>query len=388
MDNKNISLNQSNYIKIFKKYGAYEFSNLLRINKTIKTLDLSFQGLENDECLFICMALSDNNIIQNVNLSYNNYNDMGYIAIYSMININKSIKSLNIAMIQGYNLYNPIFNNTFKNITESISDNKKIISLNLNGILIDTIINEYIINMFKSNKTIRSLYLSECKNIDEEFFGKIIEIGTSLTFLDLSNNLFENVNYIFRPLSVNKNLIEIDLSNCGILYSECSILCEALSNNTSLKKINISNNVIEDYGCDLLINFLTTNKSIISINMSKNNISYINIDILIKMLESNKTLRNIDITKNLINGFGLNTRNINDILNKNNTLETFDIFDKEDKSYKLQKIINEKIREIKIFNKTILLLQRNFRERIQIPPNGWLVQKLMNESLDEYNKNI
>jgi len=53
-------------------------------------------------------------------------------------------------------------------------------------------------------------------------------------------------------------------------------------------------------------------------------------------------------------------------------------------TYELTNFKFNKLKEIKqklILLKYVLKIQRNFKERIQIPPNGWLVQKLLQESM-------
>lgn len=55
--------------------------------------------------------------------------------------------------------------------------------------------------------------------------------------------------------------------------------------------------------------------------------------------------------------------------------------------YKLIHYERDKIIEIKnkiLLHKYVLLIQRNFKEKIQIPPNGWLVKKLLKEQMDEF----
>lgn len=214
--------------------GDIEMAELLKINSSITSLDLSGCDFYYNYAQHIMESLKINNTLKRLNLRGINIHDKGIINIIDMLKSNCSITYLNLgSIVIGYELINEILK------TVQTSKNIKILYLNDNN----SDINNY------------------TDNVTDEIVNTIIS-NDSLKFLDLSkNNLrYDSIIKIAESLSKNECLTTVDLSdNLSLSDNETKNIIKALQNNFSLTDIQlpIHNNNTE------IINVMIRNRQLL-----------------------------------------------------------------------------------------------------------------------------
>ena len=77
--------------------GAHHFATMLAVNATLQKLDLSFGSISDNVVSHLSRALQHNSSVTHLDLSYNNYiTDMGAVALGEMLRVNKTLRELNL----------------------------------------------------------------------------------------------------------------------------------------------------------------------------------------------------------------------------------------------------------------------------------------------------
>lgn len=136
----------------------------------------------------------------------------------------------------------------FTNVFNHLKNNTSVMTLEISGMNLAS--NELVTlkEMFKTNRTIKTLKFSNIKDFRMDDFLEIISMNSNLTTLSLTNHRPnpENIEKLCDALKRNSTLQCLDLSNNKIEYNGAEKLFKFLSLNTesALHTINLSNNDI------------------------------------------------------------------------------------------------------------------------------------------------
>ena len=277
-----------NYIKTNKKLislflsgnylcdkGLHKFSNSLFINnKDNKTVRLSYLDISNNSFTKNCFIYI-NNII--------------YFSLF--------ISSINIS-------YNSLCFEGISNIFSCINKQSKLVSLDLSKTNLDEKSIEFISKKLDKSIALRILNLSHnnlnkaCKHIQN-----LLKKESNLKILKLiSCQISQESNLIFQGLSLNNGLQTFDISS-NYLYIEDDLLIDLYSffkNNTKLNNLIMDNNNIDDILMNYISKFIEENKHLKFISFKNNKFSNQGAVSLLNSLQKNENIRKIDLEGNII----------------------------------------------------------------------------------------
>jgi Leucine Rich repeat len=283
---------------------------LLQINTTITTIDLSHNELVNQDLVAIVDALDKNpdTAVTTLNLNFNHFTDYsGHCLTNSQVFSNKII-SLNLA--GGHFLSGISFASFLPN---------KITTLNL---CMNHICADYM-----------------------DIFCSFLKRSNSLTSLDLSEQMIkptgEKLKILCEALITNKSLNYLSLADNRLNEVDAQCLSEVLVNNHSITSLDLSYNDIGDAGTKLLSEALKTNNTLRSLELVKNAIGELGTQYLCEALVTNHSLTTLDVGPgNKIGDIGM--KHICEMLktNTNETLTSININRKELSDANLKTIID------------------------------------------------
>ena len=239
-------------------------------NRTIFTLDISNNKINDLGAQEIAKALYENSTLQTLNISYNIIHFHGVKAIAEALHKNRTLQILDISN-------NNIHIQGAKVMAEALYKNRTLQKLDIsyNHILDDGAI--AVSECIKKNSTLQQLVISG-NNVSVEGAIKIAEAGkinTTLQNLDISNNGISNdgAKFISDCLEHNNNLQELNLSRSEITNEGVKQLFEAIRINTALLKLDISKNWITTEGIVEFLKAIICNSVLQSLNFTHNNIT-------------------------------------------------------------------------------------------------------------------
>lgn len=153
---------------------------------------------------------------------------------------------------------------------------------------------------------------------------RVLATSTCLTQLQLSGNRFGSATkYIAQGIGENKNLTDLQLSDCDVRETEGPFLNAALSSNSTLASLDLSRNKLKDPGACEIAKGMTSNHGVISLNLSGNKICDEGGKALASFLLVNNTLQNLNLRRNAMS---CSTGDLfHDNLRFNNTIEVMDV---------------------------------------------------------------
>ena len=346
--------------------GVLSITNFLMINHTLCKLNLSGIELRNEGTAKLSAAIQVNTILQVLSVSNNKITNDRVKIFAEAIEINTTLQELNISK-------NWISKEGVMRIVEACTKNRtlhKLVcthnNLSKSGL---AAINEYIrkenavhifdaswntINSYDGRLVIKTIFeLLDIRIANLQLSGLqqlwyadgIVELKYRREFLqccieeseylDLQNvilsDLFQ-IGIISDGLKLNKNIVELNLCNCGVTNEVVKVLVQAvevstlqildvsnnaISNdgvlsigdflkiNSALTKLNLSGNEIRDEGTKELSEAIQVNTTLQDLNMSRNNITDEGANELSKAIQVNRTLRELNISKNWMSKEGV-----------------------------------------------------------------------------------
>lgn len=203
-------------------------------------INLSLSG--NMHIKNIIKLINQNKYLENVKLQYfNEYNEKDISKLFNSLNNLKYLKCfkfINCALINECNY--------FINFNEFLDKHKNLNVLSLAHFNILNI--DYIIELLL-NYPINKLSLKNINTLESKHIIKLITSNKFITKLNLSGNanlskyyyIGGNLSNIFKILTNNNNIIDLDISNIFIPSDEIDDLCNMIINNKSLLKLNVEN---------------------------------------------------------------------------------------------------------------------------------------------------
>jgi Ran GTPase-activating protein (RanGAP) involved in mRNA processing and transport len=307
-------------------YSIKSLCELLQINRTINTINLSHNMLKNLNLIAIIDALDENpaTAVTSLNLSCNGITDEGGQHLIKSKLVRNKLTSLDLRGNQLSELSFTVFLLPTKITTLDLSDNYMGHSINSIG--------PEFIGFLDRNKSLTSLNLSfHClKKFSREALKNLctaLKTNTSLNYLGLASNKFDNVaaQNLSETLATNHSITSLDLSDNKIGDAGIKFLSEALKNNETLRSLLLAGNTISKFGAQYLSEALVTNHTLTSLDIGSN-LSHkkgiiggkIGVKYLCDMLKTNVTLTSINLSERVLSKGNLKT--ICDALTNNYSL--------------------------------------------------------------------
>lgn len=127
------------------------------------------------------------------------------------------------------------------------------------------------------NKTLLYLNLSNSIINNLQSLSTALTINDTLTHLNLKNIIVKDkstIKTLFKSLKENKGLLQVNLSNSQLIDFDIYELSVSIPYNTKLKYIDLSNNMINNIS--ILLNALKNNNTLKIVNLRNNNIQIYN----------------------------------------------------------------------------------------------------------------
>ncbi|KAM9973799.1 hypothetical protein ACTFIW_010932 [Dictyostelium discoideum] len=395
-------ISQSTIIAITKI--GLTFKNSLGKNKSLKSLNLSRNLIDNQAVEYIAFGLSLNRSILNIDLSCNRIGDQGAKLLSKSIayNENTMINTLNLSS-------NCIEDSGASSFSDIIINNKTLTQLDLS---INWINSNGIIQLSKSFEVLSSSSSSSSSNcvspitsIDfscntichrgAKYIGSFLK-NSNIKYLNLFSNNLEALGAIklaksFSLINDNINLTQLDLSSNSLGNYGVSVLANQLIKNKTIKSISLSQSLITSIessniqsttnpsspttddknisivvsdGVLSLVKLIKENNVIEFIDLSYNSIGAIGAKEISFALKSNKTITNLDLSCNSIGDIGA-TSIANQVFPFNNILSRLSLYNNKISSVGAKSIVDNLIKNHTLF--TINLLANNIDNELLIP---------------------
>ena len=311
---------------------------------SFETINLSNEGINDDEVYLITVGLYNNRIVRKLDLSCNNIGEVGAAIISSCLKHNKTLKELNLSENKINSVGMSYFCKCVKYIPSlhyiDLNGNRSspwcvyyaiikfccVSSLTVCGDKGMEENVEDIIYGLQSNTVLQSLTLCKIGRIGLDSIKKVLDNNTTLKELNLSWKN-KGTKIIHSKLTYNKfssttlcsdsheRVVDINILYDG--YHECSseainmsnkdinddavcLIAFGLYNNTAVQKLDLSCNNITDDGAVVICSFLTYNNKLLKeLNLSENYISFRGMNALSQCIESGlPLLEYVDLSGN------------------------------------------------------------------------------------------
>jgi len=210
--------------------------------------------------------------------------------IVTFLSNNTIIESLNISG-------NRLKDNGAKKISNILFQDSKLVELDISNNNISIVGAVDISEAVKHNATLQYLIISwdvYCMNT-----------GDKALYFASTHLKDDGARTISNVLCFNRIVISLDLSN-NELTDNCTVyISECLQNNCSLKEVNLSRNVISSKGLKRMASTLKVNQSLRNFNISHNFITDDGAKAIGECLKSNKVLQKLDLSANEISSKGI-----------------------------------------------------------------------------------
>ena len=230
---------------IITSNGAKEIATAIRVNTTLEKLDLSCNRISNDGVSFISDGLKNNNSLQELNISRNEITSEGAQYIAEAIQVNTTLEKINVSC-------NAISDDGAAAISYSLQFNTSLQELNMSRNEITSEGAKKITEVIQMNTTLKHLDLSINKIVDDgaNFISDGFQFNTSLQELNISHNCITNkgINEITEAIQINSTLQNINISKNQISIEGLLYFMEAVKNNCTLQVVNITHNNVTRSG--------------------------------------------------------------------------------------------------------------------------------------------
>ena len=306
--------------------GIYYLNEFLLINPniSIRTLDVSYNGLQLEGIKLMCDYIIKNKKIISLFIGGNCLNKKGINLLSETLlenkdiplaylflennNLDKGIEDVsNIISNHQFISLIDLKNNNLKNegickLFENLNTESKILTLDLSSNKIGEKGLNSIYEYLKNNNILRKLILNE--NIMDEKCCLVLkkmlqDSNIYLKNLTLQNCKIEsNHNLLFDGLKKNLKLDSINLSNnnIGIIPEKLNILTDCLKENVNLKEIILDSNSLNNESIKIILEGFSDSTSLKFISLKNNKFTKNIFYAVFQVVEKNKTLKRFDLT--------------------------------------------------------------------------------------------
>jgi Ran GTPase-activating protein (RanGAP) involved in mRNA processing and transport len=256
----------------------------------------------NDKIEVLCRSLRENRSIKTLALSYNKINDQGGLCLGDMILRNRFIVKLQL----GANKFSPT---TAAYLGIALSKNTTLQYLDLSRNAIRSIGVWPLAVSLDGNRTLRTIDL-RYNSIDQagaEMLCELISGGSAITTVRLSGNRFGDhvIVMLAERLKTNTTLRDLELNDVGMSSSGFVALCRALRENQTLEKIALSQNLITAEALVAFKELLLENTALTSVGMCDCRISVAGCRHIADGLVGNAVLGDLNLSRNGIDIDGM-----------------------------------------------------------------------------------
>jgi Ran GTPase-activating protein (RanGAP) involved in mRNA processing and transport len=288
------TLTALNAQRFLDQYNSKLLSEAFAVNRSIKSLTLSFNALDVYECVAFGQALEVNQSITELNLAFVNLGPNGCERISQALKKNTTIQKLDLT---GNNLGEGSLA-----LADALKGNKTLTSLDLSRCNIQARECQILCTALEINQGLKSI------NLRYNIIGvgcwlsisNMLKVNNTLQVLNLKGNAMGNNGELMADaLKVNGSLTSLDISNCGFGFDEdCIRLSEALAQNNSLTELKLDNNRIST--SNVLFGSLKVNSSLKTLSIKSILLSTEGVNSLCDALTVNRTLTELDLGSNRI----------------------------------------------------------------------------------------
>ena len=316
--------------------GAKEIATAIRVNTTLEKLDLSCNALSDDGVNFISDGLKNNNSLKEVNISRNKITSEGAQYIADAIRINTTLVKLDLSC-------NTLSDDGAIAISDSLQSNKGItkiteaiqtsltlqnIDISKNNISIEGLV--YFMEAVKNNCTLQVVNITH-NNVIRSGFTSIkqcienlqhpIQIYASWNELNQYGKLVTKISTSCAPDNIEDDVWSFDEYNADRLVM---CLSECLKEDDTLQELNMSYNKITNEGAKMISEAIKVNKTLQKLNISENSISDDGAAAISDGLKCNSSLQELNISWNKITKEGIKL--IAEAIKVNTTLHTLNLY--------------------------------------------------------------
>ena len=271
----------------------------IKVNKTLLKLDASLTKMQNESYISDCLKI--NKSLKELNMSENGITSNGAKEIATAIRVNTTLEKLDLSC-------NEIYNYGVSFISDGLKNNNSLKEINISRNKITSEGAQYIADAIQINTTLVKLDLS-CNALSDDGATAIsdsLQFNISLQELNISKNKItsEGVKRIAQVIQVNTTLKYLDLSINKIFDDGANLIGNGLKSNISLQGLNISHNSITNKGIKKITEAIQTNLTLQNVNVSKNNISIEGLLHFMEAVKNNCTLQVVNITHNNVTRSG------------------------------------------------------------------------------------
>lgn len=301
----------------------YAIINLLNEQKCF-ALELINCNIDDNIACILADALKNNISLHTLDLSNNNFGNLGTKAILESLYYNIKIKNLNLSG-------NRFDYNTGKHFSDLLSKNSSIIKLEINNSLICDTFAIQITQNLAYNTSIQQFYCMKCKlgDIGIYYIGKAImnnkniinfnfkqkkdftydtyillykiyETNPLITKMDINGYTYDRdlIKYFINTLINNKSIYDLNLQFNNLVDYTYSVL--QILDRTNITHLKISDKIHLNDNCLLAIANLLQNNQLKSLNISWNRITDPQAIIIANAIKTNSSLMSLDISSNRI----------------------------------------------------------------------------------------
>jgi Ran GTPase-activating protein (RanGAP) involved in mRNA processing and transport len=245
-------------------FALREISNLLATKNSLSTLDLSYNSINTLLCMSLMPALQTNIRLTTLKLTGTNISHS--ICLRNLL-VNKTLKSLSLDN-------NEIDDENIKNFCEALKVNTGLIDIDLSGNRITDIGIANLSAALLVNKTLRRLALNGNKicAAGAKNLSKVLKVNNSLTSIELAGNFInaDGVLSLNEALKTNTTLTKLNLSYNPLGDIGVGWLIDMLRNNSTITSINFQQEMV-NFGLSesltqTVIQVMANNYSIVKIN--------------------------------------------------------------------------------------------------------------------------
>ena len=335
--------------------GAKEIATAIRVNTTLEKLDISCNSLSDEGATFISNGLKNNISLQELNISRNKITSEGTKEITKAIQINSILHNINISKnyistegllyfmeavknnctLQVVNItHNNVTRSGFTSIKQCIKDLQHSVQIIVSwneikegGALVAKIttscapdnIEEDVWSFDEYDADHLVLCLSECLKEDDTV--QKVDLNNSYSNNSITS---EGAIKIVEAIQVNKTLKELDIGGNDISDDGAAAISDALKSNNSLQILDMSSNKTTSEGAFKIAEAIKVNKTLHKLNINNNNISDDGAAAISDALKSNNSLQILDMSYNKITSEG--AKSIAEAIKVNKTLFTLYLY--------------------------------------------------------------
>ena len=268
--------------------GVACLAEMLSLNKSLRTLDLSTCELSPSNIQQLCNALCQNQTLTHLNLSGNAIgSDHSSVLGYEASKSDALCQELSHCISEG-----------IAGLVSMLSQNTSLKHLDLRECCISSNEAHYLANVLCHNQTLEELDLAENligTHLAESDDGSLKSGPDSH---DESDCIGKGVIGFAKLLSVNTCMEQLHLGSCCINPSEAKHLAISLCQNEALELLDLAANKIGDEGATAMASMLTVNKTLQVLNLAISAVGDEGANELASMLRVNKTLQTLFLESN------------------------------------------------------------------------------------------